>query len=156
MRLTQLFLALLFLMPVTGIAQESEVCVDEDGDGWGWNETLQQTCIPAGGENIERKNPVGIRVSWPKNPPAQMVEGYKLKLLVNDAIAAEETTRGTSLSFQFDIINATFEDRVCAQVAAFRKDQTSAYSELNCIVIPEQILPPMTVPAIPAMVWLYE
>lgn len=156
MKSMYVLLAALILLPVNGSTQQTGECIDADGDGWGWNEDLKQSCIPSGSENPDRKDPVGVRISWPENPAAEMVEGYTLRLHVNDILAAEERTDGTSLSFQFEVIKAFFGDEICVQVAAFRNDENSDFSAVNCIVVPDQILPPMSVPGIPAIVWLYE
>lgn len=157
MKSMYILLAALFLLPVTGSSQSTDPdageCIDTDGDGWGWNKVLNQSCIPEG--STDREEPVGVRVSWPENPPEEQIEGYVLRLLVNDVVAAEERTSGTSLNFRFDAINATYSDELCVRVAAYRGTETSAFSAENCMVVPEKLLPAMTVPGLPAMVWSY-
>ncbi len=156
MKISCLVLSVMLFLPLALSAQQDSECIDTDGDGWGWNETLKQSCIPSGASNPPTKDPVGVKVSWPANPAEEMIEGYVVKLLVNNVVAAQENTDGTSLSFQFDVIQATFLDEICVQIAAFRKDETSPYSGKNCIVVPEKLLPSMSIPGLPAMVWFYE
>ena len=134
----------------------AQICVDDDGDGWGWNPETNSSCqVTDAGEDGERDliDAGGIKVSWPANSASENVSEYEAVGQIN---GGTETGyyRGsaTEFSVRFSDISANYTDTICVRVRAVRNSNTggtttqttSDWSSQSCITIPEAPLRPPT------------
>jgi len=154
---------LLFAVFIVAQIAAAQSCVDEDGDGWGWNQETNSSCQVNGGGSAEHSgqstgdsepgliNAGGIRISWPANSASENVSEYEAVGRVN---GGSETGyyRGnaTEFSVRFTDIAAIYSDTICIRVRAIRLSNTgdtatqttSDWSNQSCITIPNAPLRP--------------
>jgi len=129
----------------------AQTCVDDDGDGWGWNQETSSSCRVAGSDAADPISGGGIRVSWPANSVSENVSEYEAVGQVNDG---PETGyyRGSETEFSIRLtdISAVYNDTVCIRVRAIRltvtgsttRQTNSDWSMQSCITVPEAPLQP--------------
>lgn len=139
----------------------SQSCIDEDGDGWGWNPDTNQSCqvSPSNGDTTPKTDSAnltgGLKVTWSANDATQNVSQYEVAGKVNSG-NERSLFRGTATEFIVRLadIPATFNDRVCVRVRAIRtttvdsaqRDTFSEWSVENCISLPDApLLPPQLI-----------
>jgi len=150
--------AKLFALICTGFVfapmSVAQTCVDDDGDGWGWNPETNSSCQVAdagedGGQELIDAG--GIKVSWPANSAAENVSEYEAVGQINGGTeTGYYKGSATEFSVRFSDISANYRDTICVRVRAVRNSNTggattqttSDWSSQSCITVPEAPLRP--------------
>jgi len=129
----------------------AQTCIDDDGDGWGWDPEANSTCQVAGGDTPDLINVGGIKVSWSESSASENVSEYEIQGQINDG-AKTRYYRGSASEFSVRLssISATYNDTVCVRVRAIRittignttRQTNSEWSNRSCIIIPDAPLQP--------------
>lgn len=148
-------LALVCVSIVLARVSIAQTCIDDDGDGWGWNPETNSSCQVSISGTPDLARVGGIKVSWPANSASQNVSEYEAVGQIN---GGEETGfyRGSAAEFsvRFTDVAANFNDTVCVRVRAVRvvgtgdntQETFSAWSEQSCITLPDApLLPPQLI-----------
>lgn len=123
----------------------SQSCVDDDGDGWGWNAETNSSCQVGNNGNTGNTISGGLKVSWAASDASENVSEYEL---IADINSGDPTTlfRGNATTFSIRLadISANYKDFVCVRIRAIRSATSSTDNETysnwsvpNCITLPD-------------------
>ncbi|OED40364.1 hypothetical protein AB833_12225 [Chromatiales bacterium (ex Bugula neritina AB1)] len=122
----------------------AQTCIDEDGDGWGWDPDANTSCQVTGTNPV---TPGGIKISWAANSAAENVSVYEVAGQINGGQERNFFTgNATEFSARLTDLPATYNDVVCVRVRAVRITGTmrtfSGWSMQSCITLPAVPLQP--------------